>query len=45
MRTLGIIYSDQDKIKQIVLNLLSNAAKFTHEGKILLAVKNSMKKP
>jgi GAF domain-containing protein/DNA-binding response OmpR family regulator len=35
---LGIIYSDQDKIKQIVLNLLSNAAKFTHEGKITLAV-------
>jgi signal transduction histidine kinase/CheY-like chemotaxis protein len=34
----SIIYSDQDKIKQIVLNLLSNAAKFTHEGKIVLAV-------
>jgi signal transduction histidine kinase/DNA-binding response OmpR family regulator len=33
---LGIIYSDQDKIKQIVLNLLSNAAKFTQEGKITL---------
>ncbi|MBL8049996.1 MAG: GAF domain-containing protein [Anaerolineales bacterium] len=31
-----IIYSDQDKIKQIVLNLLSNAAKFTHAGKIAL---------
>ena len=36
--TLGLIFSDQDKIKQIVLNLLSNAAKFTHEGKILLSV-------
>ena len=35
----GIIYSDQDKIKQIVLNLLSNAAKFTHEGRILLDVR------
>jgi signal transduction histidine kinase/CheY-like chemotaxis protein len=35
---LGFIFSDQDKIKQIVLNLLSNAAKFTHEGKILLSV-------
>jgi GAF domain-containing protein len=33
---LNIVYSDQDKIRQIVLNLLSNAAKFTHEGKILL---------
>ncbi|HND47715.1 MAG TPA: GAF domain-containing protein, partial [Anaerolineales bacterium] len=33
---LGMIYSDQDKIKQIVLNLLSNAAKFTAAGKITL---------
>ena len=36
--TLGLIHSDQDKIKQIVLNLLSNAAKFTHEGKITLSL-------
>jgi signal transduction histidine kinase/DNA-binding response OmpR family regulator len=36
---LNIVHSDQDKIRQIVLNLLSNAAKFTHEGKILLAAK------
>jgi PAS domain S-box-containing protein len=33
---LNVIYSDQDKIKQILLNLLSNAAKFTHEGKVSL---------
>ncbi len=33
------ICSDQDKIRQIVLNLLSNAAKFTHEGRIILATK------
>lgn len=33
---LGIVHSDQDKIKQIVLNLLSNAAKFTASGEITL---------
>ncbi len=33
-----IAFSDQDKIKQIVLNLLSNAAKFTHNGSITLNV-------
>ena len=31
---LALVYSDQNKIKQILLNLLSNAAKFTHEGQI-----------
>ena len=31
-------YSDQDKIRQILLNMLSNAAKFTHEGSITLQV-------
>ncbi len=35
---INTLYSDQDKIRQIILNLLSNAAKFTHEGKIILSV-------
>ena len=33
------IYSDQDKIKQILLNLLSNAAKFTSKGQIVVSAK------
>ena len=33
---LGVMYSDQDKLKQIILNLLSNAAKFTHSGNVTL---------
>ena len=37
--SLSTVYSDQDKVRQIVLNLLSNAAKFTHTGRIILAAK------
>ncbi len=39
--SLAIVHSDQDKIKQIILNLLSNAAKFTHEGKITLQMRRA----
>jgi DNA-binding response OmpR family regulator/anti-sigma regulatory factor (Ser/Thr protein kinase) len=38
---LPLVYSDQDKIKQIILNLLSNAAKFTHEGRVVLNVRHA----
>ena len=37
---LDFIYSDQEKIKQIVKNLLSNAIKFTENGEIHFLVKN-----
>jgi len=35
---LGTIYSDVTKLRQNMFNLLSNACKFTHEGKITLCV-------
>ncbi|MBK7317147.1 GAF domain-containing protein [Candidatus Villigracilis affinis] len=38
---LPLVYSDQDKIKQIILNLLSNAAKFTHDGSIAISVRHA----
>jgi signal transduction histidine kinase len=33
-----IVHSDRQKVKQIVVNLLSNALKFTHQGGIEVAV-------
>ena len=36
---LNIVFSDQDKIRQVVLNLLGNAAKFTAQGKIELTAR------
>ncbi len=39
------IFADQDKVKQILLNLLSNAAKFTHEGTVTLRVRTERSEP
>lgn len=35
---LGVIYTDQTKLQQILLNLLSNAAKFTDHGTVTFKI-------
>lgn len=42
-KQLGAMYADSVKVKQILINLVSNAAKFTESGEIILAVKKTQK--
>ncbi len=42
-KNLGTIDADATKLRQAVLNLLSNAAKFTQNGKVTLSVDRIMR--
>lgn len=39
---LGIMYTDQTKLRQVLYNLLSNAAKFTTNGRVTFMVKREI---
>lgn len=43
MHGIGMMYSDNMRIRQILLNFLSNAAKFTHDGEVSLIVTKDTK--
>src|SRR5437764_4883858 len=42
-RDLAPISSDRQKVKQIILNLLSNALKFTHHGGVTISTRRNPK--
>ncbi len=41
--TPPVIYSDEEKIKRIILNLASNAVKFTEKGLVVLGIKKCLR--
>jgi len=41
-KDLPLIASDRQKVKQILLNLFSNALKFTHHGRIIIAARRNV---
>ena len=41
----GTMYADETKVRQILYNLLSNACKFTRDGKILLRIYRKVSDP
>ncbi len=43
MPGIGMMYSDNIRIRQILLNILSNAAKFTEHGQVFLSVSKDQK--
>jgi len=43
-RDLPVLVSDRQKVKQILLNLLSNALKFTHHGSVTISAKRGRDK-